>query len=710
MREAAGRDMISIEVAPGEPLPLGPRIGTGGVNFALFSRDASSVSLLLFKDPTDELPAMTVELDPARHRTGDIWHAWVGGIGKGWAYAFRVDGPYRPAEGHRFNPHKVLLDPRAPALGRTRRWDFARATGYDPRSPAGDLSLSTEDNVPWTARCLLGAEHFDWQRDRPLRHAWADTVIYETHVRGLTIHPSSGAARPGTFLGIVDKIPYFQDLGITTVELMPVQEFNEHERDRRNPQTSEALRNYWGYSTVAFFAPKESYGSQAAPGCQISEFKTMVRELHRAGISVILDVVFNHTAEGDERGPTLNFRGLGNRIYYLLDSNPRYYRDYSGCGNTVNCNHPIVRDYILDCLRYWAALMHVDGFRFDLASILERDENGMLLPNPPLLQRIAEDPILRHVKLIGESWDAAGVYQVGAFPSRRWSEWNGRYRDEVRRFWRGDPGMLGALASRLCGSADLYQRAGREPFNSINFITCHDGFTLNDVVSYRRKHNEANGEANRDGPEENYSENYGIEGPTDDPAVDAMRVRQILNMLGTLLVSRGVPMLLGGDEFRRTQLGNNNAYCQDNEISWYDWACVQRHATVFRFVREMLRFRRRHRVLRQEVFYTDEDIQWFNPAGSLPDWNGPDRTLGCRILAPAEATGTSYALCLLFNAGVPDVEFRLPTAPAGQRWGVAVDTAQPAPTHVREPGRERILDQQDRYLLLGRLLTVLVSR
>ncbi len=701
----------SVEVAPGDPLPLGPRARAGGVNFAVFSRDATRVFLLLFQDAEDAAPVMTIELDPARHRTGDLWHVWVRGIGKGWTYAFRADGPYQPEQGHRFNLHKVLLDPYAPALARTRLCDFSRATGYDPRSPAEDLSFSTEDNAAWTARCLLTPDDpFDWQGDRPLRHAWVETVVYETHVRGLTMHPSSRAAHPGTFLGVVEKIPSLQDLGITSVELMPVQEFNERERDQRNPHTSEALRNYWGYSTVAFFAPKESYGSGTSPGCQVAEFKTMVRELHRAGIEIILDVVFNHTAEGDERGPTLNFRGLGNRVYYLLDSNPRYYRDYSGCGNTMNCNHPIVRDHILDCLRHWTVHMHVDGFRFDLASVLERDETGALLPNPPLLQRIAEDPILRDVKLIAEAWDAAGAYQVGAFPGRRWSEWNGRYRDDVRRFWRGDPGMIGALASRLCGSPDLYQRAGREPVNSINFITCHDGFTLNDLVSYRCRHNEANGEGNRDGSVENYSENYGVEGPTDDPAIDSVRVRQILNMLGTLLVSRGVPMLLGGDEFRRTQGGNNNAYCQDNEISWYDWTHVREHEAVFRFVRDMLRFRRRHPVLRREAFYTDEDIRWFDPAGGIPAWDGQDRVLGCRILAPAEDGRAPYALCLLFNAGVLDVDFRLPPAPPGQRWGIAVDTAHPRPPHVREPGQERPVDPAGRCLLRGRSLIVLVSR
>jgi isoamylase len=697
-----------VKIGTGVPLPLGTHTCGDGTNVAIFSRHATGVSLLLFKDPHDSTPTVTFDLDPGEHRTGDIWHVWIGGVGVGWGYAFRVDGPYRPEEGHRFNRHKVLLDPYATALGRTALWDFSRASGFDARSPAADLSFSTDDNVEWMARCVLTDDPFDWQGDRPLRHAWPDTVVYETHVRGLTIHPSSGAAHPGTFLGVVDMIPYFQDLGITTVELMPVQEFNERERERRNPLTGEALRNYWGYNPVAFFAPKESYGSGLSPGCQVSEFKTMVRELHRAGIEVILDMVFNHTAEGDERGPTLNFRGLGNRIYYLLDTNRRYYRDYSGCGNSINCNHPIVREYLLDCLRHWVVQMHVDGFRFDLASALERGRHGALLPNPPLLERIAEDPILKDVKLIAEAWDAAGVYQVGAFPAERWSEWNGRYRDDIRRFWRGDPGMVGALASRLCGSPDLYQRGGREPVNSINFVTCHDGFTLNDLVSYCRKHNEANGEGDRDGPPESYSDNYGIEGATPDPAIEATRGRQILNMLGTLLVSRGVPMVLGGDEFRRTQWGNNNAYCQDNETSWYDWTFLQSHQEVFAFVRDMLRFRKRHRVLREDAFYTEEEIQWFNPAGHIPLWGGPDQTLGCRILARGGESSGPYALCLLFNAGVSDVDFQLPPAPRGQRWSIAVNTTQPP--YVHEPGQEMMLTQRGGYVMRGRSFGVLISR
>ncbi len=410
----AGMGHAPVRVACGRPLPLGTWPRDGGINFALFSRHAQMVELLLYETPDASRHHLRIELDPVAHRTGDIWHVWVGGLQAGQAYAYHVDGPYQPESGMRFNRHKLLLDPYAAALAGTERWDFGNARGYDPASLRQDLSFWCKDNEPWMARCLVTPDDFDWQCDRPLRHRWQDTIIYETHVRGLTIHPSSGASHPGTFLGVVEKIPYFRDLGITSLELMPVQEFNERELTQRNPINNEVLRNYWGYNSVAFFAPKESYSTRMWPGCQSDEFKTMVRELHRAGIEVILDIVFNHTAEGDEQGPTLNFRGLDNTIYYMLDSEPRHYRNFTGCGNTFNCNHPVVRDYILDCLRYWVQEMHVDGFRFDLASVMARDKYGVLQANTPLLERIAEDPILHDVKLIAEAWDAAGVYQGGA--------------------------------------------------------------------------------------------------------------------------------------------------------------------------------------------------------------------------------------------------------------------------------------------------------
>lgn len=693
-------------IQSGAPLPLGASERCGGVNFALFSRHATRVTLLLFDAPTDTEPCLTIELDPLRHRTGDIWHAWIEGLGQGAIYTWRADGPYLPEQGHRFNVNKVLLDPYAAALVGTDCWDFACACGFDAVSRKGDRSFSEKDNTRWQAKCLVSDSVFEHGVDPRPRHPWADTVIYETHVRGFTVHPSASVAHPGTYLGLIEKIPYLQELGVTAVELLPVQEFFENEPVRDNPLSGERLRNYWGYSTVAFFAPKESYSTRRAPGCQLTEFRAMVQALHRAGLEVILDIVFNHTAEGNETGPTLNFRGLDNRVYYLLADDRRFYKNYSGAGNTLNCNHPVVRDYILDCLRHWVIHMQVDGFRFDLASVLGRDEQGNLLPNPPLLERIAEDPVLRDVKLIAEAWDAGGAYQVGSFPGQRWSEWNGRFRDDVRRFWRGDPGMTGALASRLCGSADIYQDGGKQPVNSINFVTCHDGFTLNDLVSYRDKHNQANGEDNADGDNNNDSDNYGLEGPTDDPGIEALRLRQIKNFIGTLLASRGVPMLLGGDEFRRTQDGNNNAYCQDNETSWFDWGLLQRHQEVFRFAREMIALRKRHGLLRQERFYTAADIHWFNARGELPQWNGPGRTLGCVVNAqdPVEP-----ALCLLFNAEPEAVEFVLPPS-AGRTWRALVDTAQAPPRDIHVPDEEPVLEDQGRYRLENRSLAILEAQ
>lgn len=653
------------KVDVGVPLPLGAHLRGKGINFAVFSRHATAVSLLLFDSQYHHLPRSSMALDPLSNRTGDVWHLWVEGIDLGTLYAWRVDGPNAPEQGDRFNRHKILLDPYAAALTGTDCWNFVGICSDDQVDAAAD-------DAAIKPKCLVPDDRFDWKGDQPPRHPWSSTVIYETHVRGLTIHPSSTVNHPGTFLGVVEKIPYLRELGVTAIELLPVQEFHENELQRRSPLTDERLRNYWGYSTVAFFAPKESYSSRKRPGVQVSEFKAMVRALHRAGIEVILDIVFNHTAEGNHTGPTLNFRGLDNRIYYLLEADRRFYKNYSGTGNTLNCNHPVVRDYILDCLRHWVMEMHVDGFRFDLASVMERDEDGNLDANPPILERIAEDPILRGVKLIAEAWDAAGIYQVGRFPGQRWSEWNARYRDDVRRFWRGDPGLVGALASRLSGSADLYQHEGKEPLNSINFITCHDGFTLNDLVSFTHKHNEANGEHNHDGIDENCSANYGVEGPSDDSVIESLRQRQIKNFIATLMLSRGVPMLLGGDEFRRTQKGNNNAYCQDNETSWYDWSLLQAHRDIHDFTRSMIAFRLRHALLCEEEFYTPDDITWFDASGHTPDWSSAILHLGCH-LHPQRSVAEE--LCILCNAEDHSLVFVLPEQ-SGNAWRQAINTAK----------------------------------
>jgi isoamylase len=694
------------DVQVGSPLPFGTQETRGGVNFALFSRDASRVCLELFDHPEDAVPARSINLDPVCNRTGDVWHVWVAGISSGQLYAYHVDGPYAPSEGHRFNFNRLLLDPCAIAITQLPVWDFASARGYNPLAPEQDLSFSTVDNAGSMPKCIFLNESFEWEGDRPPLHPWSKTLIYEVHVRGFTVHPTSGVDHPGTYRGLMAKIPYLKALGITAVELMPVQEFNDTSIARRNPQTNQPLKNYWGYDPVVFFAPKASYSSSGGLGQQKLEFKEMVRAFHKADIEVILDVVFNHTAEGNELGPTLCFRGMANAIAYTLEADKRYYKNYTGAGNTVNANHPVMQDHILSALRYWMIEMHVDGFRFDLASVLGRDESGNLLANAPLLERIAEDPILRDVKLIAEAWDAAGAYEVGSFSERRWAEWNGRYRDDVRRFWRGDQGMLGLFASRIGGSADIYTNSGKGPEGSINFVTCHDGFTLNDLVSYRDKHNEANGENSRDGADTNFSENYGVEGETTDTAIALIRTRQIKNFLLTLLISRGVPMLLGGDEFRRTQSGNNNAYCQDNKTSWCDWSDLEQHEEIFRFTRGLIAFRGAHPILSREAFYTDAEIQWFGPSGGLPNWfDSNAKQFACLIHEDEQ-----HALCLLFNASTDAVAFSLPTALPETQWHLAVDTAGKILQDLFAVGEEPLWDDPQIYPLKPRSSVILLAR
>jgi glycogen operon protein len=686
------------QYSPGSPLPQGVHLANDGVNFTLFSRHATRVWLLLFDNVGAVHPFQTIELDPKHHKTGDIWHIRILNAGRGLVYAYRVDGPFQPERGHRFDAAKILIDPCATALTSPKKLDFGVIC-----QPMGTNELVCPD-VPAIVKCLVTDNSFDWEDDRPLYHPWSDLVIYETHVRGLTLSPTAGSKSPGTFLGVIDKIPYLKELGINAIEFMPLQEFNPDEVTVRNPATGERLTNYWGYNTIAFFAPYEGYGSRLYPGCQIDEFKTMVKALHKAGIEVLLDVVFNHTAEGNETGPTLSFRGLDNSIFYILEDDKRHYKNYSGCGNTLNCNHPVVRNFILECLRYWVVEMHVDGFRFDLASILGRDRDGNLIANPPLLEQIAEDPILRDVKLIAEAWDAGGAYLVGRFPGERWSEWNGLYRDDIRRYCRGDGGLAGAFASRLCGSADIYEHSGKAPVNSINFVTCHDGFTLHDLVSYEHKHNLTNGEDSRDGCNNNYSANYGCEGDTSDPAIRQLRLRQMKNLMATLFVSRGVPMILGGDEFCRTQHGNNNAYCQDNEISWFDWSLLKKNKSFFRFVKSLIALRRRFPVLCSERFYRPEEISWFNPHGHEPDWQG-NGAIGCQI---HQDHGGQF-LCLLANPTHDKVGFHLPDPPKVQYWERILDTGAAEPMDICESGKGLPLKPGDRIILLDRSLALLLA-
>jgi glycogen operon protein len=695
------------DVQTGTPLPIGgAHEQGGGVNFVLFSRHATGVRLEFYQNPDDSSPSRIIDLDPVRHRTGDVWHVWVRGIPAGQLYGYRVKGPYLPEEGHRFNAHKLLLDPYARAIAPVENWDFLAARAYDSSSSLTDLSISTVDNAATAPKCIFTQDQFDWEMDSPPKHSASDMVIYETHVRGFTIHASSAVAHPGTFVGLTEKIPYLRDLRVTAIELMPVLEFNENELNRRNPITGEKLKNYWGYNPVAFFAPKQTYRIGGPHGQQIVEFREMVKAFHRAGIEVILDIVLNHTAENDELGPTISLRGFENSIYYMLQENEcRYYKDFSGVGNTLNANHPVVREFVRNVLRYWVMHMHVDGFRFDLASILGRDEHGNILRNAPLLEDIAEDPILRDIKIIAEAWDAGGAYQVGSFSTKRWTEWNGRFRDDVRRFWVGDAGMIGWFASRICGSSDLYQDSGKGPASSLNFVTCHDGFTLNDLVSYRVKHNDENGEYGRDGTDANYSDNCGVEGPSQDPDVEDVRNRLIKNFLLTLFISRGVPMLLGGDEFRRTQRGNNNAYCQDNEVSWFDWSLLEKHKEIHRFTRGMIAFRRAHPVLRKEAFYTDADIEWFAPNGATPDWaDQRQKSIACLIRGQTEPD-----LFLLFNADTSPVDFFILALPAGKIWRLAVDTSRPAPDDLFDPEKEPSLQGQIGFRLEPRSSAILLT-
>ncbi len=703
---------------PGYPIPLGVKLGNKGAQFSIFSRHATSVTLILFESTKPDSPYDEITLDPQINKTGDIWHIWIEGIREGQLYGYRIDGPYDPQNAHRFNKNKLLLDPYAKAVSGNFQWDLSDARGYDQNSPQKDLSFSTKDSSPGAPKCIVVNTGFN-QHDKQLTIPFQNTIIYELHVKGFTYHTSSGVEHRGSFKGLTEKIPYLRELGITAVELMPVQEFDEDENTNRNPLTGEKLKNYWGYSTISFFAPRGRYSSSGSMGEQVNEFKEMVRELHKAGIEIILDVVFNHTAEGDHLGPTLCFRGIDNPIYYMLKDNKRFYKNYSGCGNTFNCNHPLVRDFIIDCLKYWAIDMHVDGFRFDLASILGRDQKGNILSNPPLIERISEDPILRNTKIIAEAWDASGAYQLGSFPGR-WAEWNGKYRDDVRRFWRGDENTVGSFSTRITGSSDLYNDENRSPLHSINFITCHDGFTLNDLVSFKEKHNTENGENNEDGNNYNLSYNFGIEGIEAPPHIEKMRIRQIKNFLATLFLSQGVPMLLSGDEFRRTQRGNNNPYCQDNEISWIEWGYLEKNSEILRFCREIIRFRKEHPILRKRTFltgktregYNSPDITWHGIKAGEPDWSPQSHSIAC--LLNGEYTEEEYGtadndIYIAFNASQLNLKFEIPEPPSGDEWTIAINTSQSSPLDIVAHGDE--IGLKDKTFAIKRLSTlVLVSK
>ncbi|MEX2167972.1 MAG: glycogen debranching protein GlgX [Pirellulales bacterium] len=657
------------------PLPYGAVLRDGGIQFVVYSKSATAMRVLLYNGVDDREPNRLIEFNPDTDRWGDIWSIFVPGLKSGTLYHFQADGPFDPERGHRFDPRARLIDPYTHAL-------------------AGTYQLSS-DGVVRPPKCVVVDDHFDWQGDRHLKRPLAETVIYELHVRGFTRSATSGVKNPGTYLSIIEKIPYLKSLGVTAVELMPVHEYPIMESDG----TKSERPNYWGYDPMAFFAPHRGYMTGNKPGDQVRQFKEMVRALHSAGIEVILDVVFNHTAEGNERGPTFSFKGLENNVYYMLAPDGSY-KNYTGCGNTVNGNHPIVREMIHHCLRYWVYNYHVDGFRFDLASILSRDRQGELIPNPPMVEIIAEDPMMADTKIIAEAWDAAGAFQVGSFAKLRWAEWNGHYRDDVRRYWRGDYGMTGPMATRIAGSSDLYQPSGRHPYHSINFITSHDGYTLNDLVSYERKHNTENGEQNRDGENNNYSANHGVEGPTRRLAVTKLRLRQAKNMIASLLLSQGVPMIVAGDEVLRTQRGNNNAYCQDNAVSWFDWRLIERNTEMLRFVQAMIGFRLSQPTVRRETFLTGTaespsqlpDVSWYGVSGRPIDWNHAFHSLSCVLGTSWLNDPAARHVMMMLHAGSQPQKFVVPETARHIRWRLFIDTAADAPGDIYPQANGPLID------------------
>ena len=695
------------EISRGSPLPLGTTLHRDGVNFAIYSTNADSIWLVLYElgatNPIAEFP-----LDPRFNRTGDIWHAMIRGITSNVEYGYRVDRSDNTEKHiHRFDRSKVLIDPYAKALSGSEKWG---------RTESG------QNKPVRTWRSLVVEDKFDWEFDQPLNIPMEQMIIYELHVRGFTRNENSGVRNAGTSDGLIEKIPYLKTLGVTAVELLPINEFSETDNNRSNPQTGEPLLNFWGYHSVGFFAPKASYSSSSKPGAQVIEFKRLVKAFHEAGIEIILDVVFNHTAEGNQDGPTISFRGLDNSIYYLIDPYSGEYHNYTGCGNTLNCNHPVVRDLILECLRYWVMEMHVDGFRFDLASVLGRGRDGSVLANPPLLERIAADPVLHNTKLIAEAWDAAGLYQVGTFPCwGRWAEWNARFRDDVRCFVKGDPGKVPALAYRLMGSPDMYSGWGQVNNHHINFITCHDGFTLRDLVSYNKKHNEANGEDSRDGCNCNFSWNCGYEGQIDQSDlvsskaaadIEELRHRQERNFAAILMLSRGVPMMLAGDEFGRTQKGNNNAYCQDNYLSWIDWDMVEQNADLLRFYRLLINFRKDHPILAGGVADHSVDgsptVVWHGIKPMKPDWSWNSHSLACQLTETND--DQRQDIYIIANAFWKPLKFALSQLDNNRHWHRVIDTTLHSPCDILEPGEELILERQTSYKVGPRSMIVLLGR
>jgi glycogen operon protein len=711
-------EKTKFNVSKGFPV-LGTSIEKGGVNFGVFSRNATSVILEIYENYYDEEPMFKYVLDKKENRTGNIWHVFVEQVRAGMSFGWRMNGPYKPEKGFRFNKNKLLLDPYAKVIGGTLDFTEESIFGYDKNDPKKDLSFSTLDSARSQVKSIIwDSREYNWKNDEHPRYTLNDIIIYELHVRLYTINPNSHVEHRGTYKGIAEKINYLKDLGVNAVELMPIFAFPLNDNPNVNPITGEKLKNIWGYNPVNFFAVTSNYRYGVKIGEEIIQFQDLVFELHKNGIEVILDVVFNHTAEGNELGPTLNFRGLENSVYYLLNKdNPRYYENFSGTGNTINSSHYVVKQMILDSLRYWVSEMHVDGFRFDLASILGRDSKGNWIGDLSLLKDIADDPILAGTKLIAEGWDAAGGYYVGDFPTG-WAEWNGKFRDTVRRFVRGDNGVVSDLATRIAGSPDLFEKRGRKPYHSVNFITSHDGFTMWDLVSYNNKHNEANGENNRDGTDANYSFNYGFEGETHDENIIKLRKQQIKNFITILIVSQGLPMILMGDEFCRTQYGNNNAYCQDNHISWVDWSRKLKFNDIFNFTKNMINFRKSHCALRRDRFFTGRDlsgdgiadITWHGVKPFKPDFGYYSHSLAFMISGDDYIQGCKEKdsdIYVALNAFIKDLQFEIPKLPNGKKWYRVVDTSQESPKDfLLEPS----IIQDNYYTVHSRSSIVLISK
>jgi len=679
---------MNLTILPGKTSPLGATVSPEGVNFCLFSTNADKIELLLFAEPLDQFPQQSITLLPEIHKTFNFWHVFVKGITAGQIYAYRVYGQHQPDKGQRFDGSKVILDPYARAI-----------VGQEIYNR--DLAIEPGNNCANALRAVvIDPNNYDWEEDQPLNREYTKTVIYEIHVEGFTRHSSSGLAeeKRGTYAGVIEKIPYLKQLGITAVELLPIHEFDTRE-------AKQGFENYWGYNTIGFFAPHRKFSSQKDRFAAVDEFRDMVKALHKAGIEVILDVVFNHTAEGNQDGPTLSYRGLANEVYYILeDENKALYKNFSGCGNSLKTNHPIVGSMILDSLRYWVSQMHIDGFRFDLASVMSRDIAGKPLERPAILWVAESDPVLAGTKLIAEAWDAAGLYQLGWFVNlgSRFAEWNGRFRDDVRRFIKGETGMTERLASRILGSPDIYTNPDYNTYRSINFITCHDGFTLNDLVSYNNKHNETNGEDNQDGSNENFSWNCGIEGPSDNPEIENLRLKQIKNFLTILFVSQGTPMLLMGDDIRRSQKGNNNTYCQNNELSWFNWDGLEDQWDLWCFIRKLINFTQGLKVFSQqrllEVTYASHEphLVWHGVKLGNPDWSENSHSLAFSLRHPE----AKEHLHIILNAYWESLEFELPPLEENEYWYCIIDTSLPlnqiacnleeatlveAPTYLVEP-------------------------